>query len=139
MQTDIFIPLKLVLEIYIAGVILDNLSTYCCAKISGLKHFFHQEQNEIAKTCVKKFGLTWGLMLCEAHPKKIFSELLLIGFLGISTISLAENAGLSLKFIVPGLLFIGFLRIYAGLNNLNVIRTDYWLYHPKKSIIEEEQ
>ena len=135
MQTSIFVPLILVLGIYLAGVTLDNVSTYFCAKMVGMMHFFYMERNTGAKNCVKKYGLIWGLIATEFRPRKIFCECLLIISFGLVTISFAKNTG----FLIPGLLFIGSQRIYAGLNNLNVIREDYKLYHPNKLIIEEEQ
>ena len=44
MQADILIPLVLVLEIYLAGMILNNVSTYFCAEMSGMKNFFYMEK-----------------------------------------------------------------------------------------------
>ena len=134
MQTDIFIPLTLALGVYLAGVTLNNVSTYFCAKMFGMMHFFYMEENTGTKDYVKKYGLIWGLITTEFRPRKIFCECLLIISFGLVTISFAKNTG----FLIPGLLFIGSQRIYAGLNNLNVIREDYRLYHPNKLIIEEE-
>jgi len=134
MQTNIFVPLILVLGIYLAGVTFDNVSTYFCAKMAGMENFFYIERNTGAKNCVEKYGLIWGLIVTEFRPRKIFCECILIISFGLVTISFAKNTG----FLIPGLLFIGSQRICAGLNNLNVIREEYRLYHPSKLIIEEE-
>ncbi|MCK5592222.1 MAG: hypothetical protein KAI72_09740, partial [Candidatus Pacebacteria bacterium] len=106
MQTDIFIPLTLVLAIYLMGTALDNTSTYLCGKMSGMMHFFYQEENVGAKNCVKKYGLFWGLIATELRPTKIFCELALIVSFGFITMILSENIGISLRLLVPGLLFI---------------------------------
>ena len=139
MQTNIFIPLRLVLAIYLAGITIDNISTYLFGKTFGMMSFFHLEENIGTKDCVKKYGLLWGLIATELRPSKIFTELVLIAGFGFVTILLAKNIDVSPGLLFPGLLFIGSQRIYAGLSNLNVIREEYRPYHLNKLAIEEEQ
>lgn len=139
MQTDIFIPLTLVLGVYLAGTTIDNVSTYFCAKMSGMTLFFFMEENIGTQDCVKKYGLIGGLIATEFRPKKIFCEFTMIVIFGFIIMILTKNIDFSLGFLVPGLLFISSQRIYAGLSNLNIIREEYKLYYPNKLIIEEEQ
>ncbi len=129
-QTDIFIPPELIFGIYFAGAVFDNISTYCCARVFGMQNFFLQEENINTKRCVKRFGLIWGMMITEFHPEKIFAEFLLIGAFAFTAICTIKNTEFTLfRMLTPGLLYIGSERIFAALNNFNVIRTDYKIYH----------
>lgn len=111
------------LAIFLVGMTLDNLSTYLCAKIAGLPTFYCCEENPRAKACVKKFGLAKGLLISEIHPESIFYDLWIIGVCGSMEIAAHGNTGL-LKIVIPGMLFLGVVRILASLNNFNGLRLE---------------
>lgn len=125
-----------VLAIFLAGMTLDALSTYLCAKIAGMPTFYCCEENEIAKSCVKKFGLEKGLLISEIHPKTIFFKLWIIGVSGSMEIAAHGNTGL-LSIAIPGMLFLGIVRILASINNFNELRMELQSLRTLNQIKEE--
>lgn len=121
--TNVSMEITTVLAIFLAGIVLDNLSTYLCAKIAGMPTFYCCEENSIAKSCVKKFGLRMGLLISEIHPKTIFFNLWIIGICGSLVIAAHGNMGLP-NIVIPGMLFLGIVRILASMNNFNELRLE---------------
>jgi hypothetical protein len=119
------IPIKgmTVLAIFLAGMALDLLSTYLCAKIAGMPTFYCCEENKIAKICVKKFGLGKGLLISEIHPESVFFRLWIIGTCGSLVVAAHGYTGL-LNIAIPGMLFLGIARILASINNFNELRLE---------------
>jgi len=133
--TNVSIKSTTVLVIFFAGMLLDNLSTYLCAKIAGMPTFYCCEENSIAKSCVKRFGLGKGLLISEIHPKTLFFKLWIIGACGSLEIAAHGNTGL-LNIVIPGLLFLGISRILASISNFNGVRLEL---QPLRTLEEIEE